>query len=65
MILSLRLSYPVTDALPEGKFRVLRQKEALSPNTPHLSLGGSTAVGRLTHLSTLQQLHNDEKTILL
>lgn len=31
----------------------------------HLSLGGSTAVGRLTHLITLQQLQNDEKTIPL
>lgn len=31
----------------------------------HLSLGGSTVAGRLTYRSTLQQLHNDEKTTLL
>lgn len=30
-----------------------------------LSLGGSTVAGRLTFLSTLQQLHNNEKATLL
>lgn len=31
---------------------------------PHLSLGGSTDVGGLTYLSTLQQLHNRKATLL-
>lgn len=31
---------------------------------PHLSLGGSTVVGGLTYLSTLQQLHNRKATLL-
>lgn len=55
MILTLLLRYSVTDASPEGKSK--RERNLMSLRLPHLSLGGSTVVGGLTYLSTLQQLH--------
>lgn len=62
MILTLLLRYSVTDASPEGKSK--RERNLMSLRLPHLSLGGSTVVGGLTYLSTLQQLHNRKATLL-